>query len=155
MTQEIDIVTTNWKGLPAYRESGGGMSNTGEATLVAWKNWEKKKAIYERSKWHLSNENHALFVLNKGDIILNITRQDNNDWGNNLTLDRVVSLNPQEEKAKVENVIDTQYEEKKKGDRAVITIKDWDKIDDSLSDLISAAYNKVNCYHCRNSHYSK
>jgi hypothetical protein len=58
------------KGFPAFWEKGGGYTNTGEATIIANKDGQPKKAIYVRRRGHLANENHALVILEVGDYII-------------------------------------------------------------------------------------
>ena len=47
------------KGYPAMWEAGGGFTNTGEATIIADKAGQPKKALYVRKRGPLANENHA------------------------------------------------------------------------------------------------
>ncbi len=58
------------KGFPAFWEQGGGYSNTGEAIVIASQSGGPKRPIYIRRRGHLANENHALFVLELGDYII-------------------------------------------------------------------------------------
>lgn len=67
--KKIEIEKTK-KGFPAYWEGGGGFTNTGEATIIAGKDGQPKKAIYIRRRGHLANSNHALIILEVGDYII-------------------------------------------------------------------------------------
>src|SRR5690554_2482228 len=58
------------KGFPATWECGGGYTNTGEAIIVASQSGGPKRPIYLRRRGHLANDNHALFVLELGDYII-------------------------------------------------------------------------------------
>jgi hypothetical protein len=58
------------KGLPALWESGGGYSNTGEAQLITGPKGEKEKPIYIRRRGSLACEDHALFVVKVGDLVI-------------------------------------------------------------------------------------
>ena len=58
------------KGFPAFWEQGGGYTNTGEAIVIASQDGSPKKPVYIRRRGHLANENHALFVLELGDYII-------------------------------------------------------------------------------------
>lgn len=69
MKKEIKIEKTK-KGFPALWECGGGFTNTGEATIIAGKDGQPKKAIYVRRRGHLANSEHALIVLEVGDYII-------------------------------------------------------------------------------------
>lgn len=67
--KKIEIEKTK-KGYPAFWESGGGYTNTGEATIIANKDGQPKEAIYVRRRGHLANAQHALIVLEVGDYII-------------------------------------------------------------------------------------
>ena len=58
------------KGLPALWECGGGYSNTGEATIIAGPNGEKKAPLYIRQRGPLACAHHALFVVHEGDTVI-------------------------------------------------------------------------------------
>lgn len=58
------------KGLPALWEWGGGYSNTGKAQLITGPNGEKKKPIYIRRRGCLACAEHALFVVEVGDLVI-------------------------------------------------------------------------------------
>ena len=64
------LIERTKKGYPAFWESGGGYTNTGEATIIANKDGQPKEAIYIRSRGHLANANHALVILEVGDYII-------------------------------------------------------------------------------------
>lgn len=51
-------------------EGGGGMSNTGGATIVASNNGEPLTPIYVRGKGQLSCAGHALFVVEQGTLVV-------------------------------------------------------------------------------------
>lgn len=58
------------KGFPAMWEAGGGMTNTGFATIIAGPDGRRKKPVYIRRSGHLSCENHALFIVEVGDLVI-------------------------------------------------------------------------------------
>src|SRR5690606_21539822 len=58
------------RGYPAFWEQGGGYTNTGEAIVIASQNGSPKKPVYIRRRGHLANSEHALFVLELGDYII-------------------------------------------------------------------------------------
>jgi Ni2+-binding GTPase involved in maturation of urease and hydrogenase len=51
-------------------ESGGGLSNTGKAFLIAGPNGDKKTAMYIRTAVQLACEEHALIPVVIGDIVI-------------------------------------------------------------------------------------
>jgi len=65
----VEIEKTK-KGFPAFWEKGGGYSNTGEAIVIASQSGGPKRPIYIRRRGHLANSEHALFVLELGDYII-------------------------------------------------------------------------------------
>lgn len=67
--KKIEIEKTK-KGFPALWECGGGYTNTGEATIIAGKDGQPKKAIYVRRRGHLANSEHALVILEVGDYVI-------------------------------------------------------------------------------------
>ena len=69
MAKTIPLERTR-KGLPALWEGGGGYSNTGDATLIAGPSGEKKAPLYIRRRGPLACAHHALFVVRKGDIVI-------------------------------------------------------------------------------------
>ncbi len=67
--RKLNIERTK-KGLPALWESGGGYSNTGEATIIAGPNGEKKAPLYIRQRGPLACAHHALFAVHEGDTVI-------------------------------------------------------------------------------------
>ena len=65
----VEIEKTR-KGFPAFWEKGGGYTNTGEAIVIASQSGGPKRPIYIRRRGHLANNEHALFVLELGDYII-------------------------------------------------------------------------------------
>jgi|LFRM01.1.fsa_nt_gb hypothetical protein len=65
----VEIEKTR-KGFPAFWEKGGGYSNTGEAIVITSQSGAPKKPVYIRRRGHLANDNHALFILELGDYII-------------------------------------------------------------------------------------
>ena len=64
------LIEKTKKGYPAYWEAGGGYTNTGEATIIANKDGQPKKAVYVRNRGQLANSHHALVILEVGDYII-------------------------------------------------------------------------------------
>lgn len=60
------------QGLPVMWEAGGGMTNTGDAQIIADRDMGRKKAIYIKQKGSLSCSDHALFVIEKGDHVIRV-----------------------------------------------------------------------------------
>lgn len=58
------------KGYPALWESGGGMTNTGHATIITTPDGGPKKPVYIRRRGTLSCGDHALFIVEVGDLVI-------------------------------------------------------------------------------------
>ena len=58
------------KGYPALWEQGGGYTNTGEAQIVCDSQGRPKKPVYIRRAGQLANREHALFIIQPGDVII-------------------------------------------------------------------------------------
>ncbi|MGB4006230.1 MAG: hypothetical protein WBK86_07570 [Halanaerobiales bacterium] len=69
MRKKVKIERTK-KGFPALWEQGGGYSNTGEAQIVCDSQGRPKKPVYIRRAGSLANGQHALFVIEPGDVII-------------------------------------------------------------------------------------
>jgi len=69
----IEVALTK-SGLFAAWESGGGMTNTGTATIIANQDGSPKKPVFVRTGGHLSNSDHALFIVRERDVIIKVSR---------------------------------------------------------------------------------
>ena len=67
-------ITLTKNGMPAIWECGGAMTNTASCIIVGDKHGKRKKPVFIRTGGHLSNDNHALFILNQHDLIVVGTR---------------------------------------------------------------------------------
>ncbi|GIW67768.1 MAG: hypothetical protein KatS3mg096_636 [Candidatus Parcubacteria bacterium] len=135
--EKMDIVRTK-SGLPAMWESGGGYTNTGESVIIAGRNGERKKPIYIRKKGHLANREHALYIVNKGDIVVQAYhhRED-------FTI-RVYKIVDFEDNYAILELL-YYYED-----------GEWDKpLPEKYKDVVDAAMHKAIIYHCRYPVYYK
>lgn len=142
------------KGLPALWEEGGGMSNTGDAQIIADPNGEAKQPIYIRRSGQLANSSHALFMVHVGDIIIS-SHHHRRDFTHEIF--RISSF--REEEAELELI-------------AAYSCGQWDagelgqKMEKEFSELVAGstffsawvyavltAEFKATCYHCREPHY--
>jgi hypothetical protein len=142
------------KGLPALWECGGGYSNTGEATIIAGPNGEKKKPVYIRRRGSLACDNHALFVVHEGDTVIQSSHH-RGDFHNKVY--RLVAIRG--DKAELELIAeffhgqwDTgQIGEKLEADLARMAAGEPPTME--LSIAVQMAEVKATCYHCREPHY--
>jgi len=119
-------------------ECGGGMTNTGNSTIVCGLSGKKLRPYYVPRGGHLANGNHAYFAVPSMVVTISGYRQD-----------YVVTI---EEHAIIVN-----------GSRAHIksSIIWSDEVDnlpnylDRYREAAYAAYEKSNCYHCRCVHYAE
>ena len=129
-------------GMPALWESGGAMTNSADCTLVGDKFAQRKKPVFIRTGGHLSNDNHALFILNKGDVVVVGTRA-RSDYS--YVILRFVSCEKLGDgKAIGEFDIINHFSEGQ-----------WDnELDPKYTDILEAARVKMNKYHCRDTVYA-
>ena len=135
--KKIKIEKTK-KGFPALWECGGGYTNTGEATIIAGKGGQPKRAIYIRQRGPLANNDHALIPVEVGDYIIyaNHHREDFN-----IYIYKILDFDDVEDIAIVEPVHEFNRGE-------------WDKEPlASLEAAVEAAKQKASCYHCREPHF--
>ena len=64
-------------GLTCLTESGGGMSSTGEATIICSNDYKKKKAIHIFKKGDLACKEHAVIPVAVNDHVLYVERHNN------------------------------------------------------------------------------
>jgi len=124
------------RGYPALWESGGGMSNTGFATIVTGRRGEALKPIYIRRRGHLACSNHALFVVKLGFYVV---EADHHRGNFNIRVKRIMRI--EEDEAAIELV-------------AEFSDGEWDSPPPmELSFAIAVAKEKALCYHCREPHF--
>ena len=127
------------KGYPAFWEKGGGMSNSGHTELIGDKYGHKKKCMFVRTGGTLSNDNHGLFILNTGDIVL-ISHRQSGDVTHKIF--RFTG-----EFDKISQTGEFEYVDSfDKGE--------WDNnFHIQIEDMISSAMEKIYKYHCRSVYY--
>ena len=69
---ERDVIPLTTNRNPAYWESGGGSTSTGNATIVTDRFYQRLKALYIPRKGSLSNGNHALMPLRRGYKVIKV-----------------------------------------------------------------------------------
>jgi hypothetical protein len=157
--REIRIEKTK-KGFPALWERGGGYTNTGDAVIIANGDGTAKRPVYIRRRGSLACDNHALFVVKPGDIVVeaNHHRRDFEIriWRIDQILEEEARLNLLHEFSLGEwsdKNIERVFSAWEAGD-----LRSIDDIDDEIYFLcraILAAEEKATCYHCGEPHYIK
>lgn len=141
----ISLETTK-KGYPATWEQGGGMTNSGACTIIADKEGNKKQAIFIRLGGHLSNGNHALIIVEKGDIVIECSH---------LREQYTISVYQIE---KINIITDTINKEVSfSADMELInefSYGDWKKdLDKKFGVAVNVAMQKTKTYHCKQAMY--
>nr|DAI24060.1 MAG TPA: hypothetical protein [Caudoviricetes sp.] len=128
-------------GMPALWECGGAMTNSANCVIIGDKNANRKKPVFIRTGGHLSNDNHALFILNKDDIVVVGTRA-HGDY--TFMILKYISF----EKVKGDGI----------GEFEVInhySEGQWDsELEPKYSTILEAAKTKMSKYHCRETVYA-
>jgi hypothetical protein len=140
MSMKKVLIEKTKKGYPAMWESGGGYRNTGEATIIANKDGQPKKAVYVRRRGQLANSHHALFIIEVGDYIV---EADHHRYDFYIEISKILGFDDKEEEAVaiVEQV-------------NCFSNGEWDtELPDFLEAAVQAAKEKAICYHCRSPHY--
>jgi hypothetical protein len=133
------LIEKTKKGYPAFWESGGSYTNTGEATIVTDKDGRPKKAVYVRSRGELANAHHALIILEKGDHIIDASHH-REDF--EIAIYRVLDFEVKEETYAVVEQVNC------------FSRGEWDaELPAYLEAAVQAAMQKATCYHCRVPHF--
>jgi hypothetical protein len=113
-------------------ESGGGFRNTGIAVIIADRDGYPKKPLFVRRGGHLANREHALFILDEGDIVIKVERKREEYEI------RIYRFSSETEKLK---------------EIARYSQGEWEGEWKRYEKAIYAAVDKSNCYHCREPHF--
>lgn len=134
------------KGYPAYWESGGGLSDRGESTIIAGKDGRPKKAI---RRGQLACCRHALVVLEPGDFVINAFhyREDFQ-----IEIYKIVGFEESDEETyAVVELFNGKYDMEH---QICWGLPEWEEpLPAFLEDAVQAAMAKATCYHCREPHY--
>ena len=128
------------KGYPAFWEKGGGMTNSGHTELIGDKYGHKKDCIFIRTGGTLSNDNHGLFILNKGDVVCVSHRSGGNISHKLLRYTGDFDKTSQTAEFEMIDFYDNG---------------EWDnEAHTRFTDIIEASEKKIRIYHCRNVVYA-
>jgi len=124
------------KGHPALWENGGGYTNTGFSQIVANADGTPKKPIYIRQRGSLANDDHALFIIDVGDIVI---QADHHRGDFEVIVAKIVAIGDEEAET------ETLYR---------FGTGEWnEEPPEYILTAIEAAQEKATCYHCRRPHY--
>lgn len=149
-------------GLECAMESGGGMTNTGEATIIASPDGGKPQALTVFTGGHLSNSNHALIPVGVGCYVL-MGGRSRSDL--NMTIWRVDSLH-NSGLIDPKDLPDGYIFHASFGDSRgkyfwaemscmnTFSNGEWDNtLPSHMVKPVAALIDKLSCYHCREPHY--
>lgn len=150
------------KGIPCLWESGGGSSNTGNATIIAADNGQPIPPIYVKTRGDLSNEKHALIPVHPGAIVI-IADHHRGDFeisvyrlGKNYEKKIIPGLPARSAGGFGTNPATPDREEFFWPAEKIAQFSqgEWDVDDwDVWEPAMEAAKEKATCYHCREPHY--
>lgn len=128
-------------GKSVFWECGGAGTNTGIAEIICNRDGSKKTALFFKRGGHLSNDKHALFIVDTEDFIIGVSQHRGD-----------VEIT-------VKQVWDIVETTEKYITRKVVTIsnfknEEWDiEPPEYLDTAIHAAVDKAFDYHCRSVYY--
>lgn len=136
MSPSIDLEFSK-TGLPCLWESGGGLTNRGEVTLIGGIKGERLKPLYIRTRGSLACEDHALFVVRAGYVVVQCDRH-RDDY--EIRIYRIVECG--EKRATTEKI-------------AEFSRGEWDKepVEPAILEMVETAKKKSCIYHCREAMY--
>lgn len=130
------LCTRSKTNLPVIAENGGGMSNTGNATIICGEHGEALKPLFIPRGY--SNGDHALFVAKIGTAVV-FAGHDRS--GESVSVNRIVAIGTDSEPNEI--VLEKLYEYEN-GDG---------NIPEDFKAAARAALEKSKSYHCRSPFY--
>jgi len=148
----VRILVETKEGFPCLWESGGGLSDRGESTIIANKDGRPKKAL---RRGQLANGEHALVPIEEGDYIINAFHRQNYCYTQDFSVEiyKVVEFEEIDE----ETFAVVEFYNGKYDMEHVICwgMPEWDEpLPAFLEDAVQAAMAKATCYHCREPHFA-
>jgi hypothetical protein len=139
-----EYVEKTKKGFPALWEGGGGMMNTGYARIVCSSDGSPKKPIFIKTGGHLALQDHALFIIQEGDVIIDVKRH-HDDF--NIIVKRIKNIKNDIDGHLIANIEII----------AEFSNGEWDHEDivEKYKNAIEAGKKKSEIYHCRSPIYYK
>lgn len=145
LKEEEDLTVVNisrtQKGYPAVWEKGGALTNSGKSQVVTGPRGERLAPIFVRTKGHLANEEHALFIVRPGYFVVRAGWHRNEIW---VFIVKLESF--ENDKAKASTVVDWEG-----------TMEDFNSgkhsIPPQFIEAAKAALKKSQEYHCRRPFY--
>lgn len=124
-----------------FWECGGAGTNTGFAKIICNADGSKKTALFFKHGGHLSNDKHALFIVDTGDFLISVCQHRGDVDISVKQVWDIIETNEKYITRKVINISNFKNEE-------------WDiELPECLDTAIRAAVNKAFDYHCRSVYY--
>lgn len=145
-TREIGLELSK-RQIPCRWEMGGGLSNTGDASVISNRHGGPKPAIYVRTAGQLACSWHALVPVEQGDFFV-MARHHREDF--TITICEVIGIvkSTNEEGNPIATALVREVNSFSEGE--------WDiPLEEKLQAVVKAAMSKATCYHCREPHYVK
>lgn len=128
-------------GKAVYWEEGGASSNTGFAKIICNADGSKKTALFFKHGGHLSNDKHALFIVDTGDFLIDAYQHRGDVY---ISVKQVWDIVETGENYITRTIINVSK----------FSNEEWDiEPPEYLDTAIRAAVNKSFDYHCRSVYY--
>lgn len=128
-------------GKSVYWEEGGAGTNTGSSDVICNADGSKKTALFFRRGGHMSNDKHALFIVDTGDYLIDVYQ---NRGDVDICVRQVWDIVETNEKYVTRKVINISH----------FSEEQWDiEPPACLDTAIRAAVDKAFDYHCRSVYY--
>lgn len=138
-------VTRDKRGVPCLWESGGGSTNTGNATLIAGPHGEKKVPVYIRRAGQLSCGDHAMVPIEVGDTVVTANHHRGDFSVVVFRIKRIgegLGIGPDDEALLV-----SEY---------IFDMNQWNSAPTTdIMAVVEAAKDKAKKYHCREAQWIK
>lgn len=144
MLKTVKVEATK-RGLPAIWETGGGLTSGGSATIIAKSDGNKPRAVFVRTRGHLSGGPHALICVHEGFYLVyaSVAR-----GRSSARIERIVSTSVKDIDGEKWEAT-TEVEVINSFDRG-----EWDRpVDPKLEAAVETAFKKASIYHCRSAMY--
>jgi len=148
-TKKIKIERTK-KGHPALWECGGGKTNTGSAQIIANPDNTPKTPVYVRNRGSLACDNHALFIISCGDIVV-MANHHREDF--EAKIYKIASIQGDEATLEEINSFENGEWDFPEPNPYPETVGTWGVMPIEHSSAWLAAVCKATCYHCREPHF--
>lgn len=142
-------------GLPCLWEKGGRIDeSTGNSTIICDANGNKKKPIFIKRKGTLSCSEHALIVIKKNDVIVEVNYQEYYPF--EIKILRIINININARELEVDYIDYFSIFLMDTPDRYKYSIKEYceDEIP-KYQNAILSAYKKAICYNCKEPYFIK